>query len=208
MLIPVHAEITSQALGKELAPQVLEVVIQANKKQDWIMGQIGHSEFHFDNDQISEGQEYLQKQREAVFTALDKLELISAWMAFGRLIHTAQDFYAHSNYVSMWLKKFEVGAWPLAAEIDPMDGEILFSGLLRSGKLYYPLELLSFIPWIKKLVTPLLPKDSHARMNLDGPASGEKFAYAYFAAVKRTAAELELIKENLTTEAFGRFVKG
>jgi len=208
MLIPIHAEITRKALEKTFAPKVLEIVIQANKKQDTIKGQIGHSKYHFDNNQISEGLGYLQIQRDIVIVSTDRKKLGSAWVAFGRLLHTAQDFYAHTNYVTLWLDQFNGGIWPSVDEIDPLDEQTLSSAQLRSGKLYYPLELLSFIPLIKKPVIPLLPRDSHAWMNLDSPASGEKFVFAFSAAVKRTMAELELIKGKLALDDYDRFING
>ena len=62
---------------------------------------------------------------------------------------------------------------------------------LHSGRLYYPWEVLSFIPIVKRFIIPLLPKDSHAHMNLDSPERGKRFAYAFEAAVKRTTAEFE-----------------
>jgi len=208
MLIPFHVEITRTALEKTFDPKILEIVILANKKQDWLRGQIGHSEYHFDNNEISESHGYIQKQREAVFLSIDRKELDLSWMAFGRLIHTAQDLYAHSNYITLWLDQFDDLAWPSVDEIDPLDDLILSNPQLRSGKLYYPLELLSFIPFLKKLVIPLLPPDSHAWMNLDSPVSGQKFAYAFSAAVKRTMAELEIIKGNLASEEYDRFING
>jgi hypothetical protein len=143
-----------------------------------------------------------------VFLSLEQMELNSAWEAFGRLIHTAQDLYAHSNYVTLWLDQFLDTDAPPAEDIAPLDERILTNPHFRSGKLYYPLELLSFIPWIKELVIPLLPRDSHAWMNLDSPARGEKFAYAFSAAVKRTVIELEIIKEKLPSETFIRFING
>ena len=208
MLIPIHAEITRKALEKTFNPRVLEIVIRANKKQDAIKGQIGHSEYHFDNNKILEGQGYLQKQRDIVILSIDRMAMGSAWVAFGRLLHTAQDFYAHTNYVPLWLDQFVGGIWPPVDEIDPLDELTLSNSQLRSGRLYYPLELLSFIPVIKKPVIPLLPRDSHAWMNLDSPASGEKFAYAFSAAVKRTMAELEIIKGILASQDYDRFING
>lgn len=208
MLIPIHAEITRLALEKTFTPLVLEKVIRANQKQDAIARQIGYSEIHFDNNQIKEGQAYLQNQRDIVVLSIKRMDLDSAWKAFGMLLHTAQDFYAHTNYVSLWLEKFDDGAWPSADEIDPLDESILSSSLLRSGKLYYPLELLSFIPFIKRLVIPVLPRDSHAWMNLDSPASGRKFEFAFSGAVKRTVVELEMITEKLPVEIFMKFING
>ena len=147
-------------------------------------------------------------QRDAVILSVNRMDWDSAWKAFGRLLHTAQDFYAHSNYVTLWLDQFDNSTWPFADEIDPLNKLILSNSKLRSGKLYYPLELLSFIPIIKKPIIPLLPHDSHAWMNLDSPASGKKFAYAFSAAVKRSMAELEVIKEILPVEVFMKFING
>jgi hypothetical protein len=208
MLIPIHADITRKALEKTFDPKVLEIVIRANKNQDAIKGQIGHPEYHFDNNKISESQRYLQKQRDSVVILICQMALRSAWVAFGRLLHTAQDFYAHTNYIALWLDQFEGGICPSADEVNPLDELTLSNPQLRSGRLYYPLELLSFIPVIRKTVIPLLPRDSHAWMNLDSPASGEKFPYAFSAAVKRTIAELEYIKGILALEDYDRFING
>jgi hypothetical protein len=133
MLIPIHAEMTRKALDKIFDPGVLDHVIRANKKQDAIKGQMGHSEYHFDNNKISESLKYLQEQRDSVFLSLHRKELGLAWVAFGRLLHTAQDFYAHTNYVSLWLDQFEEGAWPSVDEIDPLDERTLSHSRLRSG---------------------------------------------------------------------------
>lgn len=208
MLIPIHSEITRKALEKIFDPKVLEIVIQANQKQDAIKGQIGHSDYHFDNNQLLESQAYLQKQRDAVILAIRQEKLKLAWVAFGKLLHTAQDFYAHTNYVDLWLNQFDGKTWSSVDTIDPLDNRILSNPDLRSGKLYYPLELLSFLPLIKKLVIPLLPRDSHAWMNLDSPASGEKFAYAFSAATKRTMVENTILKGSLSLEDYDRFIGG
>ena len=208
MLISIHADITRHALEKNLTPKVLETVIRANKKQDAIIRQVGHSEYHFDNNQIAGSQGYIQKQRDDIIFLVNRMDLDSAWKAFGRLLHTTQDFYAHTNYVTLWLDQFDQNELPPVDEIDPLDELILSNSQLRSGKLYYPLEILSFIPFIRKIVIPLLPRDSHAWMNLDSPASGEKFAYAFSAAVKRTVTELEIIKKILPVEVYTKFIYG
>lgn len=208
MLTPFHAGITRKALEKKFKPDVLEIVIHANKKQDAIPGLIGHSEYHFHNDLIAESLHYINIQRDAVYGFLVQMNLKPAWQAFGRLIHTAQDFYAHSNYVSLWLDQYMGTEIPSAQDISPLDEKVLTNSQLSSGKIYYPFELLSFVPGIKKLVIPFLPRDSHAWMNLDSPASGEKFEYAYHAAVKRTVIELEILEANLGPDDFSRFIKG
>ena len=69
--------------------------------------------------------------------------------------------------------------------------DLIHSPDLHSGVLYYPWEILAFVPVVKRFVIPLLPKDSHAHMHLDSPAQGEHFAYAFEAAVKRTQYEFD-----------------
>jgi hypothetical protein len=42
MLIPIHEEITREALSACFTPRALEIIIAANCKQDALSGQIGH----------------------------------------------------------------------------------------------------------------------------------------------------------------------
>jgi hypothetical protein len=194
MLIQYHASITRNALGERFSPRALNTILAANLKQDSLLtGQLGHAEFHYDNNAIAASNHYLEKQRALSLSSLQTGDLTAAWSAFGRLVHTAQDFYAHSNYVDLWLSRFKSDdRSPLPpSEIAPLMEELVHSPDLRSGKLYYPWEVLAFIPGIKRFVIPLLPKDSHAHMHIDSPARGKRFAYAFEAAVKRTRHEFD-----------------
>lgn len=207
MLIQYHISITHKALSEHFSPRALEAILAANLKQDNLLtGQIGHDEYHYDNNAITESGCYLEAQRALILSALQNDDLPAAWSAFGRLSHTAQDFYAHTNYVDLWLSGISYprsraygrkdfagsgGAPPPPSEIAPLMDELIHSPDLHSGKLYYPWEVLAFVPGIKRLVIPLLPEDSHAHMHLDSPARGERFAYAFEAAVKRTRYEFD-----------------
>ena len=204
MLIPVHDEMTIEALGSRFSPRALDVILAANRKQDSLRNQIGHDEIHFDNNAIDEGNRYIVEQRGLLIASLFSPGVISAWIAFGRLIHTAQDFYSHTNYVTLWLDQFN-GAPPLPPEIDPVQKSLLQSPSLHSGKIHFPLDVLYFVPFLRKFVLSLLPNNSHGKMNLDSPAQGEKFAYARAAAVKRTVYEFELLQKLLTPEMFAKF---
>lgn len=208
MLIPIHAEITTKALSGSFSPEILQVIIRANQHQDHLAGQLGHDEFHYDNNQITKSDAYLKQQRELVMDAIKQDDFEQAWMAFGRLLHTAQDLYAHSNYVRLWLSRFPDDNIPAPEEIDPLDERVMKDADLRSGKLYYPLELLSFIPGLDKVVIPHLPEDSHAWMNLDQPARGALFQYAFSAAVKRSRLEFDSIRGRLNENSFQRFTGG
>ena len=204
MLIPIHEEMTREALGSYFSPRALEIIIAANRKQDALSGQIGHDEFHFDNNAIEKGLRYINEQRGFVLASLLSPGVLSAWIAFGRLTHTAQDFYAHTNYVSLWLDQFN-GTPPTPVEIDPVQKSLIQSPSLHSGKIYFPLDVLYFIPFMRNLALKFLPEDSHGKMNLDSPKQGPYFEYARAAALKRTQYEFELLKKILTPEMFAKF---
>jgi hypothetical protein len=199
MLIEYHESITRKALSEHFSPRALQAILAANIKQDDLLtGQIGHDEYHYDNNAITKSDHYIHEQRTLTLSALQNDDLPTAWAAFGRLIHTAQEFYAHSNYVDLWLSQFNSQTYPPPSEIAPLMDELLCSPNLHSGKLYYPLGVLSFVPFVKHFVIPLLPVDSHAHMHLDSPARGKRFAYAFEAAVKRTQHEFEATVANLS----------
>jgi hypothetical protein len=194
MLIQYHKFITRKALSEQFSPRALEAILAANLNQDNLLtGQIGHDEYHYDNNAIPESDRYIEDQRTLTHTALQNETPSTAWAAFGRLTHTAQDFYAHSNYVDLWLTHSNGGdqTLPPPSEIAPLIDELVNSPNLHSGVLYYPWEILAFLPVVKRFVIPLMPADSHARMQLDSPARGERFAYAFEAAVKRTRYEFD-----------------
>jgi hypothetical protein len=198
MLTTYHRVITTQALSEFFSAQALEIVISANLGQDhWLRGQIGHPEYHFDQNAFLKSKNYMEQNRALILPALQAGDVVSAQQAFGRLTHAAQDFYAHSNYVTRWLGRFPPGHWPPPDQVDPLDSDLLNGPELRSGKIYWPLEPLSWIPRIGRWIIPLLPPDSHARMNLDSPDSGPAFPYAIAAAVKRTRYEYELTVSRL-----------
>ena len=204
MLIPIHEEMTREALGAHFSAGALEIIIAANCKQDALSGQIGHDEFHFDNNAIEKGLRYINEQRGFVLASLLSPGVLSAWIAFGRLTHTAQDFYSHTNYISLWLDQFN-GTPPTPPEIDPVQKSLLRSPSLHSGKIYLPMDALYFVPFLRKFALKLLPEDSHGKMNLDSPAQGPRFEYARAAAVKRTQHEFDLLKKILPPDLFAKF---
>lgn len=206
MLPKVHVEILREALGEHFGAAALQKIIDANVYQDRLTAQYGHDEFHFDNNSFEKSYAYIEEQRLLAISALQSNDPASAWSAFGRLTHTAQDFYAHSNYIELWVARLPSGTVPAPEEIDPVDPALINSPALHSGKLYYPLELLSFVKFLRPLVMPLLPRDSHAWMNLDSPARGPNFGFAYHAAVKRTRIEFEKTVICLSTDQLAVFL--
>ena len=184
----------------------MKKIVAANLYQDRLAAQIGHDEYHFDNNAFEKGYAYIAEQRALTVTSLQTNDVSSAWSAFGRLTHTAQDFYAHTNYVDLWLAHHTNGAAPTPSEIDPVDPALIDHPALHSGRIYLPLEVFSFIKPLNPLVKSLLPRDAHAWMNLDSPQEGPRFDYAFHAAVKRTRIEFDQTTPGLTREQLAAFM--
>ena len=167
--------------------------------------QLGRHELHFDDNAFDAANGYVAEQRALIRPALESGRAHTAWRAFGRLTHTAQDFYSHSNYVRLWLARYENAPSTSPEQIDFADPEIMESPALRSGRPYLPWGALSFIPGLGRIVDRFMPADSHARMHLDSEARGSDFQYALHAAVKRTRHEYELAVRDLSEPQLRRF---
>jgi hypothetical protein len=200
-----HRAVTAQALGGQFTQRALGRIVAANLAQDLPAGQIGHPEYHFDDNAFSQSWAYIERNRARARTALEGGHPGPAWAALGRLTHAAQDLYAHSNYVSLWLARFSEGEAPPPQAIDPFDEELFHSPALRSGKVDYFFEFLAFVPPLRKFAKSRLPHDAHAWMNLDVPERGPLFAYALAAALKRTAFEYRQTVRGLPPEILAVF---
>ena len=200
MLTQYHIEIMLNSIAERFSTQALAAIINANIYQDRPSGQFGHDEFHFDNNAFEKSYTYIEEQRALTISSLHKNDAPSAWSAFGRMTHTLQDFYAHSNYITLWLNRFEGQTPPASSEVDPVDLTLIQHPNLRSGKVYYPFEMLYFMQSTKAFSLRWLPRDSHAWMNLDSPEQGFKFDYAMQAAIQRTVIEYEKTTSGFSEE--------
>lgn len=179
-----HRQVLERAIGGQVSPRALGAILVANLDQDSLRGLL-RPEYHFDNSLFAEGLAFMETARQAAARATRPA---AAWDAFGRLTHAAQDFYSHSNYVALWLEE-HTGAGPEA--IDGLEPSVLRHPRLVSGRIYLPLEALTLYPALRPLLKRCLPRDSHAWMNLDSPATGPLFPYSLEAAAQRTLAEFE-----------------
>jgi hypothetical protein len=195
-----HIQITTQALETYFSPAALQKIVDANLNQDRLFAQIGHDEYHFDNNAFEASYSYIEKQRLLVRISLMADDSGTAWDAFGRLTHTAQDFYAHSNYIDLWLARQPEGAPPAPEQVQPMNPDLLHFPELCSGKVYLPWEIFTLVSFLEPVVKLLLPRDSHAWMNLDSPRQGYRFEYAVQAAIQRTRIEFETTTKGLRKE--------
>lgn len=195
-----HRQITQSALENFFTPDILEQIIIANLNQDKLNYQVGHPHFHFDDSAFTAATQYLENLRKTILNGLrSSANGLAAWQAFGRLTHAAQDFYAHSNYVSLWLQE-QPSPSVLPAAIPPLDAKIINSGKLRSGHIYHLHETFGLFPLIGRWVKYTIPIDSHTWMNLDTPERSPLFEFAYSAAMKRTIHEYKLIVQQIGQE--------
>ncbi len=189
-----HIEITRKALSNHFSEKALRTILRANINQDSIKNQINHDHFHFDSNTFEEGFDYIQQQNWIVINAIDLSDFRTAQKAFGRVLHTWQDFYSHSNYVRLWCEQNQQAG---PSEIIHNDETIMNHPDLRSGINYGLFEYLALLPGLSSIITPLMPNDSHAKMNLDTPRSGPLFEFAFTAARKRTKDCLTLVLKEL-----------
>lgn len=192
-----HLSITRQALGPLVSPAALRLILKGNIQQDNLRGQMGHPEYHFDDNAFEQGYRYLADlQAEIIHELRVHKNLEKAWMSFGKLTHASQDFYAHSNYIDLWVENGGNSGEKSFSEKDILLPEILNDPKLISGRSYNPWGLITILPWIGPIFAPLLPADSHARLNKDSPSRNVHFPLAYQAAVYRTIYEYnELIRQ-------------
>jgi hypothetical protein len=201
-----HRLITEQALKDEFSLVALEAIIKANLWQDDLIGNVLRRPEHFTENMTGASLAYIAGRRGQVISTLQNGQAVGrAWQAFGRLLHTVQDFYAHTNYVRLWAGRFK-GDLPPAHQIEALDSSLANSPDFYSVRTY-PWGWLGNIPLLNRWLWSLLPVDCHTRLNLDSPASGPLFAYAFAAAVKRTRYEFQEISAGLNhdRQALARF---
>ncbi|KUK95969.1 MAG: hypothetical protein XE06_0583 [Anaerolineaceae bacterium 46_22] len=189
-----HIEITQNVLQEYFSQENLEKIVRSNIQQDRVKNQIGHDYIHFDGSAFSEGFSYIKEQKAKLLKSVEDSDYQTARAALGRILHSWQDFYSHSNYVQLWYQKeghIDV------EEIDHKDLDIFNSPELKSGKNYGLIELFALLPGLSRLIKPFMPEDSHAKMNLDSPKSGPFFNYAYTAAKRRTKHVLDALLEEM-----------
>jgi len=203
---PYHRQILTRAIGARISSRALEVMITGNLDQDSLPNLLRHPEYHFDDNLFAESLASIEDFRQQAARAGQPRQ---AWEAFGRLTHIAQDFYAHSNYVALWMAQAPSSTPPIES-IDGLDPTLLKHPRLVSGKVYFFQEALCYIPGLRPFVKKFAPADSHLAMNLDTPDTGPLFPYALEAATQRTLAEFErtlaFIGEEQGAEAMRAFL--
>jgi hypothetical protein len=209
-----HIQLLTETVGNFFSPRALEEIIRANLGQDALRYQLGgYPHYHFDNNQIAKGWAYVDEEHERIGQLAATKQVDAQRAAFGRLTHAAHDFYAHSNYVELWLAAHGGLANTTPDQIDALDPTLLQHPQLRTGSFLLWFDPLYYLPGLRSIIRRLyLRPGSHEAMNLDSPAQGPLFAYAMAAAKQRTLYEYQRVVNTLTTlggdEALHHFTRG
>jgi hypothetical protein len=188
-----HVQLLTETLGSHFSQQALEQVIAANLGQDSIRYLLGaYPEYHFDNNEIARSLAYVEAEHTRIGALAASGDAAGQRAAFGRLTHAVHDFYAHSNYVDLWLAANGGLANSAAHQIDGLATHLLEHPQLYTCNFILWFDTLYYIPGLRPLLRRLhLRPDSHEAMNLDNPAQGPKFDYAMEAAKQRTLHEYQ-----------------
>ena len=188
-----HQLITIDALTDNFSAAALKEIVNHNIRQDAIKNQLFHDEIHFDNNKFVEGNQLILDLHDCCVDSIKQGIYADARSAFGKITHTAQDFYAHSNYARLYEVLIENQTPNNNHNLDCLSPAILKSSFLKSHTVSFPFDYLCIIPLFARWFSKYFPEDSHARMNLDTPQSDGPFDLAYQLAVIRTRIEYQAI---------------
>jgi len=94
----IHQEITRDELGF-LKPGKLTIINKQHIEEDNTLGRAGRDSRHFNDCEFEGASTHIRKQYTRLLRAVSDKKHDVAAERFGELLHTVQDFYAHSNWV-------------------------------------------------------------------------------------------------------------
>ncbi len=194
-----HSLITyesNKASNQLFTDRQLNFVIIANLSQDI---RPLESQLHFDNCCFEDGAEYIEEKWRRIEAGNPSAE--SALGTLGLILHTVQDFYAHSTWVELHKYEAPIPIWNL-------DVGTLPSGIVSgTSELGQPKRCLGDTPTHKQLNKDDPESDTGKIIVSSGPNQGKSmFDLAYNAALSASIEQLKryrsfLEKANETFEA-------
>ncbi|HRP33038.1 MAG TPA: hemopexin repeat-containing protein [Agriterribacter sp.] len=106
---PVHNQITRDAatiIG--VSSFYANIICYGNNSVDDISNYWDAQERHFTSSYFADGLEAINTEWETIQTTNNKL---TALLAFGRILHSTQDFYSHSNWVELYSNADPIPIW-------------------------------------------------------------------------------------------------
>ncbi|EFC80458.1 hypothetical protein [Parafrankia sp. EUN1f] len=180
-----HAAITRDSCADgSIGASDLSIIILANMATD--LDQFD-SAVHFDNCAFKPGVERVSELWRLIEAETDKQNLYNL---FGTMIHTVQDFYAHSNWIELHQNVSPLPAWDLKVESLPA-GIVSGRFLLDSPKLCGPNA-----PTHDQLNKDSPSSPEGSKIVQDGPNQGQTlFRLAFATAVEATVVQFSRLKK-------------
>jgi len=177
---PIHVNITSAALARtgDLSRDALKLICDANVDSDSFPRHTFIHSQHFDDDEIEAGRRFLAKALERCSSNLVRASELRddtvalSWFqhglyAFGRMIHSIQDFYSHSNWICLTGPKPEtwlpLGDFGIYTKVKTEYFEVIKEYVTGTGAEEY---LKDPKLWLARMIDPD-EKDYHGYMNYD-----------------------------------------
>lgn len=183
-----HGFITTEANNEVLTDEQLRLVVLLNKLQDIHQTQ---SCIHFDNCAFKEGVNYIHSEWDVINASGDHFDPV-ALGAFGRLLHTVQDFYAHSNWIELHLDATPIPVWNLSVEDLPAG---MVSGTWVLGS---PKDCSKGTPSHKELNKDNPSSEEGKKVVEGGPHKGRTlFELALDTAVQATIEQFERLRQSM-----------
>lgn len=195
-----HAAITRTVLGRFFSLEPLEEIVAANLGQDSLLSLLGNAPYrHFCDRELQRSVAYIEDEHQKIRAhAGGQQDVHEQRAALGRLLHTVQDFYAHSNYIELWLRHKGGVAAVSADSIDGLDPELMGHPELHVGDWVVWRDLIYYVPVVGRAMRNLwLAPRSHEAMHLDAPDRGPGFVLALATARQRTTCEYQRALETI-----------
>lgn len=212
MLSRYHIEITRKSLGSFFSAASLREIARANVRQDSLPSLLGmEARRHVCDCTVAESLAYVDEEHERIGQLAQRGESAALQRAaFGRLLHTVQDFYAHTNYVALLMAKQGAAVSLDVSAMKRLDPEILSHPALQIAQWLTWRDPIYYIPLVGDVLRHLwLPAGSHEAINLDSPKRGANFHVAFAFARQRTQVEyartLATLRELGGQEAVAQF---
>jgi hypothetical protein len=192
MLSQYHIEITKRSLGPYFTPATLQEIVGANIGQDSLLSLFGvEPHRHVCDCTLTQSLAYVEDEHARIAelsqTPGGEREQRAA---FGRLLHTVQDFYAHTNYIALWLAETGGAERIDTATINGLDPQILAHPALRIAQWVAWRDPFYYLPVVGNVMRRFwLPEASHEAIHLDSPDRGSLFPLALAVACQHTLVE-------------------
>lgn len=214
MLSQYHVEITNRSIGSFFSPAALREIVGANVGQDSLRSLFGAEPHrHVCDCTLTQSLTYVDGEHARIADLSQAPDGVREQRAaFGRLLHTVQDFYAHTNYVALWLAETGGAERIDTAAIKGLDPQILAHPSLRIAQWVAWRDPFYYLPLVGNVMRRFwLPEESHEAIHLDSPDRGSLFPLALRVACQHTLVEywraVKAIGEHGDKGALARFHK-